>query len=129
MTDLAFGLQQAIYDALIAAGVPVYEEAAEDTPTPYVIYGEDVIQNIGDKCGGQLEIHTVTIVTFTDMQGKKAMRTIQETNRRVLHQQPISAPGCLFGNLEHQEGEDARLDDGVTYVGTQKFQTIAQPAV
>lgn len=127
MTDLAFGLQKAIYTALTAAGVPVFEAVPEDEPTPYVIIGEDTIENIGGK-DDRLEQHTVAISTVTDMQGKKAMRTMQEVVRAALDRRPITAPGCLFGTMTHTDSEDALLEDGVTYVGTQRFTTIAQPA-
>lgn len=127
MTDLAFGLQKAIYTALTAAGVPVFQEVPEDEPTPYVVLGEDLIEDIGDKIS-RLEQHTVSISTVTDMQGRMAMRTMQEAIRSTLDRRPIHADGCIFDNLRHQNSEDALLDDGVTYVGVQRFTTIAQPA-
>lgn len=129
MTDLAFGVQSAIFDALSAAVTlaTVTEQIEEDAATPLVALGEDLIEDLSGKDADQFERHTVTIATIVDEQGKKTLREIQEQVRSALHGKPITADGCALSSPRFLTNEDMMSEDGTTYIGHQKFVILAQP--
>jgi vacuolar-type H+-ATPase subunit F/Vma7 len=127
MTDLAIGVQQAVFDAL-TAGVtlaPVLTHLDENFAYPFVLIGEDIVTDLSDKLD-RFERHEVSISVCIQGASKKPLRAIQEQVRTALVGASITAAGCSLSKPQQQTMNDVLLDDGATYVGTQHFLIFAQ---
>jgi len=130
MTDLASGVDQALYDALSAVVTlgTVFQNPPEDTLPPVVIIAEATIEPIGAK-GDPLDRIEQTILTVVAGKQKKAVRALQEQVRTALDNQTLSAAGLAPMMPVELSCDDQRvIENGKTYyLGTQRFLIFAQP--
>lgn len=131
MSDLLTATQAAFFTALNVASVtslaPVTQHVIEDTDPPLVIIGDVSFEPMGGKDGG-LDRATVEIVTLYRGSKRTELFAIQSAVRSALDNQTISASGADFSKPVYVSSEVEELEDGVTYMGTQRFEVIVQPA-
>lgn len=131
MSDLLTATQTAIYTALNVAPVtslaPVTQHVIEDTDPPLVIIGDVSFEPIGGKSGG-LDRATVEVVTLYRGSKRTELFAIQTAVRNALDHQSVSASGALLSRPVFVSSEVEEMEDGVTYMGTQRFELIVQPA-
>jgi len=131
MTDLATATQNAFYAALNVAAVTslasLYQHVPENVQPPLVMVGDISLIPLGGKDGG-LDQVTVEIVTLVRAPKRAALFALQAAIRNRLDLQPITAFGALLSSPVQTGSDASLLEDGETYMGTQTFETIVQPA-
>ena len=88
MTDAAWTLQQAIYDALSGISADVYDYVPASVSKPFVLIGDITGPELSSKSSDGQEL-TVTIEAITEGRGKKASHDlaneiIQAINSKTL---------------------------------------------
>jgi hypothetical protein len=132
MIDSASAVQQASFAALNGATAvtdlaEVWQSPPEDSQPPLVLIGDVSLEPIGGKDGG-LDRATFEIVTLVRQPDQTALFALQMAVRNALDEQTITATGALISNPVFLSAEVEMLEDGETYMGTQRFETIVQPA-
>jgi hypothetical protein len=131
MTDLTFAAQDATFDTLNVAAVTdlaqVLQHVPENTQPPVVVIGDITVVPIGGKDGGLDEL-TIEIITMFRGPKRSGLLAIQHAVRSTLEGAELSAAGALLSPPVFESSDDEILEDGITYLGTQRFSTIAQPA-
>jgi hypothetical protein len=132
MIDSASAVQQASFAALNCATAvsdlaEVWQSPPEDSQPPLVLIGDVSLEPIGGKDGG-LDRATFEIVTLVRQPDQTALFALQMAVRNALDEQTITATGALISNPVFLSAEVEMLEDGETYMGTQRFETIVQPA-
>ena len=132
MIDSASAVQEASFAALNGASAvtnlaEVWQAPPEDSQPPLVLIGDVVLEPIGGKDGG-LDRATFEIVTLIRQPDQTALFALQMAVRNALDGQSITATGALLSEPSFLTSEVELLEDGETYMGTQRFETIVQPA-
>jgi hypothetical protein len=139
MLDAATAVQDACFTALNVAavtglGAEVWAHAPEILPdadpleTGSIVLVHSVsLDPIGGKDGG-LDQATATLITLVRKPDPAALYTLQAAVRDQLDGQPVAAFGALLSSPIMVSSEVELLEDGETYMGIQKFETIVQPA-
>lgn len=131
MIDAATAVQLAFYTALNVPAVtdlaPVWQNPPEGTNPPVVVIGNVSLEPIGGKDGG-LDRATVDVLTFIRQPDQTVLFALQAAVRDQLDGQPVSASGALLSDPVMNSSEIDMMDDGETYMGTQRFETFVQPA-
>lgn len=131
MIDAATAVQMAFYTALNVPAVtdlaPVWQNPPEGTNPPVVVIGNVSLEPIGGKDGG-LDRATVDVLTFIRQPDQTVLFELQAAVRDQLDGQPVSTSGALLSDPVMNSSEIDMMDDGETYMGTQKFETFVQPA-
>jgi hypothetical protein len=139
MIDAATAVQDAVYTALnvpaLTASAEVFAhvpEATDDSPLPdpFVLVGDISLEPQGGKDGG-LDLATVEIIILRTQADRAALSILQAIVRSLLDGQPIAAAaeyGALLSPPVFLSSDGELLENGVTYMGTQQFQTFVQPA-
>lgn len=131
MLDAAAAAQEAFYGGLNVAAVTglatVFQHPPEDTQPPVVLIGSISLEPMGGKDGG-LDRATVDIVTFVREPDQAMLFALQAAVRDMLDGQPVHAFAALLSDPVLLSAEVQLLEDGETYMGTQRFETIVQPA-
>lgn len=131
MTDLRKAVQDAFYDALNVSTVttiaPVYQHVPDGTQPPLVII-DDITQEPDGGKGGGLDRFTVVVVTVRRQPSRAALFELMDAVRSVLEGVGLTATGSILSSPTFDGGDDDLSDDGVTYIGTQRFSLWAQPA-
>lgn len=132
MTRVRQDIQDAVYALLNHASVtdiaPVYQHVPDNTDPPVVIIGTITLEGDGAKSGAPLDRATIEIITLTREPAREALHELMAAVRDRLEGAELTAPDSILSPLEFQADDDDLLDDGVTYVGTQRFALWAQPA-
>lgn len=132
MIDSTAAAQAAFYAALngasaVTALAEVWGDAPpEDTQPPLVIVDEIGIEPIGGKDGGldRAEVKVVALVRTS----RADLSALQSAIRNALEDQTITAAGASLSKPVVVSTDGGMQEDGVTYIGEQKFQTIVQAA-
>ena len=131
MTDIPQAVQDAFYDALNDASVtdlaPVVQHVLENTQPPLVVIGDINHTPVGGKDGG-LDSVTVDVLSYFRGPNRKGLHAIQAAIRARLDDKTISAAGYELSRPMQMSSEGELLEDGETYVGTQRYELFAQPA-
>ena len=132
MIDSASAVQQASFATLNGATAvtdlaEVWQSPPEDSQPPLVLIGDVSLEPIGGKDGG-LDRATFEIVTLVRQPDQTALFALQMAVRNALDDQAITATGALISNPSFLSADVELLEDGETYMGTQRFETIVQPA-
>ena len=129
MPDLQTAVQDAFFAALNVASVtslaPVTQHVPEDTQPPIVIIGQIGLEPVGIKAGG-FDHATVEIVTEARGPKRALLFAIQSAVRAALEGKPIAAVGVILSPPAFAGSDTDQLEDGVTYIGTQRFETFVQ---
>lgn len=129
MTSIPQAIQDAIHAALDVAALtdvaPVVQHILEDSEPPLFVIGDISTEPIGGKDGG-LDKATFDIWTYSRQPNRTQLYAMQALVRARLDGQPITAAGYILSNPVELLSESDMLEDGETYVGTQRYELIAQ---
>jgi len=134
MTDLTGATQKAIFQALssvvglppVVSEVPVNNDG--QATYPFTLLGEDQVTPLGAK-GEQIEQHDFAVHICMQSTTKIVVKVMQEMVRaRLVDGALIADDRAIFSRPELTSASAPLLEDGATYVGTQIFFIIAQPA-
>jgi len=134
MTQAAWSLQKAIYQALIShqplidligAG-QVYDDVPRDADFPYVTFGPTASRDwsTGSDDGDE---HVVTLNAWSRVGGRRGVLAIAETVRAALDEVPLSVDGHRLINLRHEAIDARRGEDGETYQGSIRLRAVTEP--
>jgi hypothetical protein len=131
MIDAATAVATALYTALNVTAVtnlaPVWQNPPEGTDPPVVVIGNIDLEPIGGKDGG-LDKATADILTFIRQPDQTSLFALQTAVRTQLDGQTITATGAALSQPLQTSSEVALMEDGETYMGTQRFEIFVQPA-
>lgn len=130
MIDSKLAAQVGIFTALNVAELNslarVFQHVPDDREPPLTIVGEMTARPIGGK-GSQFDEIEFEVLTAFRANGREFMRPAMAKARELLEGQPLSAPGAAISPPEFLSDDDELLEDGVTYLGTQRFKLTVQP--
>lgn len=131
MIDLLTATQDAVYAALNVSPVtniaPVYQHVPDNRQPPIVIIDDITSEADGSK-DGSLDRITINIITVRREPRRAALYELMGAVRTALDGVAITATGALLTPPVFESSEDTLADDGVTYIGTQRFALWAQPS-
>ena len=129
MTDILTATQNAFYAALNVTGVTslgtLVQHVPEDSNPPLIIVGDISLEPLGGKDGG-LDRAKVEIVTISRAPKRAILFAMQAAVRAALDGMPISATGATFSPPVQTASDGQLIEDGLTYIGTQQFETFVQ---
>lgn len=129
MADILTATQNAFYAALNVVGVTalgtLVQHVPEDSLPPLIIVGDISLEPIGGKDGG-LDRAKVEIVTISRAPKRAVLFAMQAAVRVALDGMPLTATGAIFSPAIMTASDGQLIEDGLTYVGTQQFETFVQ---
>jgi len=130
MIDAATAVQEALYAALNVSGVtdlaPVWQNPPEGTDPPVVVIGNVSLEPIGGKDGG-FDKATADVLTFVRQPDQTVLFALQTAVRNQVDGAQLTAPGAVLSAPVMTSSEVEMMDDGETYMGTQRFEVFVQP--
>ena len=129
--DLKLAAQKGIFAALnvpaLNALAKVFQHVPDEREPPMTILGDMTATPIGGKGGGfdRIEFEVLTVVRRP---GREFLRPPMALARELLEGKPLVAEGAVISPPEFLSDDDEILEDGITYLGTQRFQVFVQPA-
>lgn len=131
MIDLQTAAQNGIHAALNVAAVtdlaPLFQHVPDETEPPMVIIGELAAEPIGGK-DSQLDRITAEVITIVREPRRAALFALMSAVRTALEGVALAAAGAELSRPVFEGADDDLAEDGQTYIGTQRFSLIAQPA-
>jgi uncharacterized protein DUF3168 len=131
MIDLNLAAQKAIYGALSVPAVtnlsPVFQHVPDKQQPPVTIIGDLTATPAGGKDGGldRIEFELISLVRAPS---RTPLYSLMAAQRSVIEGQMLEAEGALLSAPVFEGSDDDLLDDGKTYLGTQRFSLFAQPS-
>jgi hypothetical protein len=128
--NFATATQDAIYAKLDAATAvtalaPVMQHVPENADPPLVIIGSVALTPVGGK-DGNFDRAEVEVITIYRGPKRAAMFAIQSAVQDTLDNQELTGD-ALFSRPRQVSNDDELLEDGITYLGTQRFELFVQP--
>lgn len=139
MFDPATAVQDAAFAALnvpLVTGLgaevwshsPEIDEGDDPLASGSIVLVHDIsLTPEGGKDGG-LDRATLTIVTLVRKPARSALSALQATVRKLLETSPVVTDGALLSQPVLVAAESGLMEDGATYMGTQRFELLVQPA-
>jgi hypothetical protein len=131
MPDYRLAVQNAIYDALNVPAVtslaPVYQHVPDNAQPPLVIIDDLTQEPDGGKDGG-LDRCTIDIVTVWRSSRRADLYGLMAAVRNAVEGASLPQTEAVMSAPIFESADDDLGDDGVTYIGTQRFSLWAQPA-
>ena len=131
MIDAATAVQEALFAALNVTAVtdlaPVWQNPPEGTNPPVVVIGNISLEPVGGK-DGDLDRATADVLTFIRQPDQTVLFALQAAVRSQVDGQALTASGALLSAPVMTSSEVEMMDDGETYMGTQRFDIFVQPA-
>lgn len=121
-------LQKAVFDALdgyVQLTAPVYDNVPQDSGFPYIVVGEDNINN-WDTDSELGVTASVVIHTWSRYRGKKETKELQGHIYDALHRASLAATGYNFVTIDLVSSESFVDADGFTRHGVQTFNAIIE---
>jgi Protein of unknown function (DUF3168) len=131
MNDALEGTQQAIYDALVSAGVSggrIYDDVPESPTFPYVIIGETVADS-DDATGTEGTDSTETIYVWSRQRGFKECKQIMSAIHATLHQKSLMVTGRDTAHLFWNGSLTRRDGDGISRQGVVRIRVVSSVKV
>ncbi|MDD3029975.1 MAG: DUF3168 domain-containing protein [Alphaproteobacteria bacterium] len=127
MTDVLFGLQQAVMTALAAnEAVPeVYDHVPQDAAFPYVVWGPMHVAAEDSKTDTGFET-TVTLNIWSRYRGGKETRAIFQALYDALHRTTLTVSGQAFVTASFLSADFSLDEDGLTYFAAVRFMFETQ---
>ncbi|MEM9169944.1 MAG: DUF3168 domain-containing protein [Pseudomonadota bacterium] len=133
--DVAFSLQKAVYDALLAdaafaalIGDPprLYDAPPRDVAYPYVILGEARVKDWPGVDGG-LE-HELRLQTYSRHEGRREVKAVLNAAYDVLHDAALTLDGAALVACRFVFSDIfPRAETGV-YQGVARYRAVTTPA-
>tara|TARA_R100001510_G_C7644566_1_gene201981 strand:- start:361 stop:762 length:402 start_codon:yes stop_codon:yes gene_type:complete len=125
-----FALQSTIYSTLSGdstltstLGASVFDDVPESTSFPYVVLGEDNIQEFGTKDVDGTDT-TLTLHIWSEYKGSKETKEIMDRIHDLLHDSSLSVSGFNLINLRFEFSDIMRDPDGKTRHGVMRFRAV-----
>ena len=125
-----FALQSTIYSTLSGdstltstLGASVFDDVPESTSFPYVVLGEDNIQESGTKDVDGTDT-TLTLHIWSEYKGSKETKEIMDRIHDLLHDSSLSVSGFNLINLRFEFSDIMRDPDGKTRHGVMRFRAV-----
>lgn len=121
-------LQQAVYDALTGHApltAPVYDNVPQGAAFPYVVVGEDSI-NEWDTDSETGALASVVVHTWSRGRGRKETKELQGHIYDALHRATLTGSGYNFVTIDLTSSESFLDPDGLTRHGVQSFNAIIE---
>jgi hypothetical protein len=113
------GILPAIYQALTAAGLTVYDEPPQQAAMPYVVMTLDTVRDWSTD--GHLGIEAeVLITTWSSYRGSQEVVEMQDTVYHALHRAELQVAGAIWVGCDLEIATTLNRD-GRTRYGTQRF--------
>jgi hypothetical protein len=130
MSDFNMAVQVAFLQALSVPAVtdlsPVFQHVPEQTQPPVVIIADVTAEPAGGKDGG-LDRMTVEIITMVRQPSRAALYALMAAVRGEIEDAALPPQaGVELSRPVFDASDDEILDDGETYMGTQRFTLFAQ---
>lgn len=130
VTDIAHGLEKAVYDRLKAqiTNVPVFQHVPQDTAPPVIMIAA---MNRTDASGktGQVEYVEFEIVCIFRSHARAPVHAAQQRVKDALHEfKPAVTGGTMIHKITQLDASDQLMADGLHYYGNQRFRTWIEPA-
>jgi len=129
MSVHSFALQTTIYatltaDSTLSALVEnIYDDVPERSTYPYVVIGDDTVNNNGTKTVDGNE-HTLTLHAWAQSRGRKTVKEIMERTYELLHNANLTVTGANLVNLRAEFQTSMMDGDGITRHGVQRFRAV-----
>ena len=118
-------IQNAIYQALVPTGIPVYDFVPQDSDYPYIVIGDTTsLPNDTDTEIGSDS--TITIHVWSRYRGRLEVKQIQQAIYDILHRAQLSVSGSHFVMIDCEFQESFRDADGLTMHGVQRFRMLIE---
>ena len=132
MIDIPTAVQDAFFKALDVNAVtnlaPVVQHVLENTQPPLVVIADINPVPWGGKDGGLDKVH-VSVLSYFRGPNRRGLHAIQAAIKSVLDDQTLTVVGQYeLSRPMQMASETELLEDGETYVGTQRYELFAQPA-
>lgn len=121
-------LQQAIYTRLNSdsnltstLGAAVYDDVPDSAPFPYVVIG-DVTEGPNDTMGTTGRDATVTVHTWSQYEGSKEIKQIQNRVDELLDRWSPTVSGWYATDMQQEFFETMRDPDGITRHGVSRYR-------
>lgn len=119
----ALALQGAIYTRLSTGTRTVYDEVPDTATLPYIVIGNDTI--VADNTDSYVGFEaTVTIHTWSDFNGYKEIKTMQDEIYNLLNRHELVITGYNTINCIQEYSEPFLDPDGITRHGVQRFRVL-----
>lgn len=113
-------LQQAIYSALtgnaplMALVTGVYDHVPQDTPYPYMVLGDPLVQDVSNMKDSQLAV-SIPLTIWSREGGRKETGALSEMVHALLHEAMLTLTGQTLISLRVSRMNTDRMNDGITY--------------
>ena len=107
----------------MAIGASVFDDVPESTSFPYVVLGEDNIQEFGTKDVDGTDT-TLTLHIWSEYKGSKETKEIMDRIHDLLHDSSLSVSGFNLINLRFEFSDIMRDPDGKTRHGVMRFRAV-----
>jgi hypothetical protein len=127
--NFTIATQDALFAALNVTAMtdlaPVMQHVPEGTEPPLVIVGDISFTPVGGK-DGNFDRAEVDIVTMYRGPKRAGLFALQEVVQTLLDGVALTGD-ALFSNPRQIANQEEIMEDGITYVGTQRFELFVQP--
>jgi hypothetical protein len=120
----AWELQQSIWSVLDSAlSVPVYDHVDEPDKPPYVVVGEDTLNQWDTKSTNGFDA-LVTLHVWSRYRGREECKSIQGDIYDAMHNQALSVSGYNHVLTQLDLEESFLDDDGLTRHGISRYRVV-----
>jgi hypothetical protein len=135
VNDFVLAVQTGLFSALSNSSVTTLAKVFQHLPEGVqavtglglVIIGDMAAEPAAGK-GGGLDRIVAEIVTLVRDPGRSHLTPVMSAVRAAIEDQLIAAQGYLISRPVFEGSDDTLLDDGETYLGTQRFSMFVQNA-
>ncbi len=130
MSDAAWELQKAVYDALSVPGAvaaPVYDDVPQGAAMPYVAIGDSTIAPAGSKTEDG-EDHSLTLHVWSQYAGRREVKELLGQIKAALHNRPLPLTGHTLVRLRFDFVTDFADAGEQTRHGVIRFAALTNPA-
>jgi hypothetical protein len=121
---IAIMLQKAVYERLSAVlDVPVYDDVPENFKAPFVVIGDDVINEFDTDAESGFDVD-VNISVYSTYRGREEVKKIQGEIYAALHRYPLVIQGYKYLGGDFEHANTFLESDGITRRGVQRFRSL-----
>lgn len=124
-------LQKAVYDVLTADATlmalitGLYDHVPQDTPYPYIFFGDVRVDDISNLSTQQMDIR-LPFYIMSRQAGRAQTATIMDRVHFLLHEAALMPVGQILVSLRDVSNRITLQSDGFTYEGEMIFRALLQ---